>query len=349
MTDKKNIRHLNLTELKNLAVENGQAGFRGKQLFEWIWKKGAVNFDTMTDLPKDFRAVMSEKFDFTAMAIHSYEKSNDRSIKFLFRLHDGLIAEGVLIPSGGRNTICISSQAGCKLGCKFCATGFMGFKRDLDFTEIFDQVRLLNDECMDRYGKKVSNIVLMGMGEPLLNYAEVKKAIHMITSPESLGFSPQRITLSTAGIPEKLRKLADDGLKINLAVSLNAASDDKRSEIMPMNRKNPLPQLKEALVYFQSKTRDIITLEYILLRDFNDGHADVKAIREFTKGLKVKINLIEYNYIEESSYRKPTMNKINYFKSLLEENGYIVNVRNSKGRDISAACGQLAGKQFRGE
>ena len=347
MTGKINIRNYRLDELKEITQKYGQPEFRAKQLFEWLWKKDAPDFESMSDLPKDFRLKLTENFDIHAISIHTYEKSNDRSIKFLFKLSDGLLVEGVLIPAGHRNTICISSQAGCQLGCKFCATGFMGFSRNLDFTEIFDQVKLMNNECMERYGKKLSNIVLMGMGEPLINYAEVKKAVEMITNPDSLGFSPQRITMSTAGIPDKIRQMANDGLKINLAVSLNAATDEKRSEIMPLNKRFPLEVLKESLKYYQSKTREIITLEYIVLKEFNDGHADVRELQNFTKGLKVKINLIEYNYIEEGKYKKPTMNKINFFKSLLEENHFIVNVRNSKGRDISAACGQLAGKQFK--
>ena len=334
-----NIRSLSFEELKLTLKKSGQPAFRAKQLYEWIWKKCAVDFEAMSDLPKDLRTFLSEHFILDQLKILSSEKSNDKSLKYLFRLNDEKVIEGVLIPTLSRNTICISSQVGCKLGCKFCATGFMGLKRNLTFDEIFDQVALLNKECIDKYGKKISNIVMMGMGEPLLNYDEVIKAFRLITSPESLGFSPQRITLSTVGIPEKIKQLANDGIKINLAVSLNSGNNEKRNKIMPANKSFPLEALHDALRFYQEKTKDIITIEYILLKGFNDDLGDVKDLVKFLKGLRVKINLIEYNPVEKSSFKKASLQQLGYFKSLLENNHLIVNIRNSRGKIFQEPAG----------
>ena len=347
MTTLPTIRQLLLPELTFEFSKLGFAAFRARQVYDWIWRKGATTFEQMTDLPVKLRQQLTETFLFPFVSVKSVETASDRTRKYLFSLHDGKVIEGVLIPSIHRNTICISSQVGCQLACTFCATGQLGFSRNLTFDEIFDQVRILNDECMSLFGKKVTNIVLMGMGEPLLNYEEVMKALTMITKPDSLGFSPQRITISTAGIPDKIKQLGKEKLKYNLAVSLNAATDEKRNRIMPINRSQPLAKLYEAMKFYQKQTREIITLEYILLKGFNDTYSDVRALADFTKGLKVKLNLIEYNPVENVDFKRSSFNNLTYFKTLLEEYHFIVNIRNSRGKDISAACGQLAGKNVK--
>jgi 23S rRNA (adenine2503-C2)-methyltransferase len=347
MTIKPDIRKFTREELITIITDIHKPEFRARQLYEWIWKKGAVDFESMSDIPKNLRFFLSDEFSINPVVISSSERSRDRSIKYIFKLHDNQLVEGVLIPSNYRNTICISSQVGCQLACTFCATGLMGFRRNLTFDEIFDQVRLLNDECVEKYGKKISNIVFMGMGEPLLNYPEVSRAIQVLSTPESLGISPQRFTISTAGLPDQIKQIAKDGLKVNLALSLNSANDLKRNELMPVNKTYPLDKLHDALSFYQDKIKNIITLEYILIKGINDGFQDVKDIVKFTKGLRVKINLIEYNPIENTGFKRASLEQLNFFKGLLEEQNYIVNIRNSRGKDIAAACGQLATQRLK--
>ncbi len=339
----KDIRSLTQAELKEMIVESGEKAFRAKQIYEWLWKKHARSFDEMTNLSKELRNWLNENFEFPVVEIEREQASKDRTIKMVFRLSDDALVEGVLIPSGDRVTACISSQVGCKFNCDFCATGEMGFGRNLNAAEIVDQVAIIKQRAKEEYDLELSNIVLMGMGEPLLNYDEVMKAIHKITSPEGMEMSPQRITLSTVGIPKMIKKLADDGAKIQLAVSLHSANDKTRSKMMPVNRRNDLSQLKEALIYYNEKTGNRISFEYLLMRDINDSLEDAKALAEYCKSFPVKVNLIEYNSTD-SKYRKSTPDATDAFITFLKGRNMVVNLRRSRGEDIDAACGQLAGK-----
>jgi 23S rRNA (adenine2503-C2)-methyltransferase len=323
----------------------GEPAFRAKQVYEWIWKKAARSFDAMGNIPKTTREWLSEKFSLQIVTTAEAQYSSDRTIKSSFQLHDNNLVEGVLIPTRERVTACVSSQVGCSLTCSFCATGYMDRKRNLESFEIYDQVVLIRDQAQEKYGQALTNIVYMGMGEPLLNYANVLKSIEQITSPEGLGMSPRRITVSTAGIAKMIQKLGDDQVKFNLALSLHAANDTKRNQIMPINESNTLDVLKAALLYFFEKTGNEITLEYIVFNKFNDTIEDARELYEFAKGIPCKINLIEYNPIAQSSFVNAEADAIAKFSAFLESKRMIVNIRRSRGRDIDAACGQLAGKK----
>ncbi len=323
----------------------GEPAFRAKQVYEWIWKKAARSFDAMGNVPKTTREWLSEKFSLQIVTTAEAQYSSDRTIKSSFQLHDNNLVEGVLIPTRERVTACVSSQVGCSLTCSFCATGYMDRKRNLESFEIYDQVVLIRDQAQEKYGQALTNIVYMGMGEPLLNYANVLKSIEQITSPEGLGMSPRRITVSTAGIAKMIQKLGDDQVKFNLALSLHAANDTKRNQIMPINESNTLDVLKAALLYFFDKTGNEITLEYIVFNKFNDTLEDARELYEFAKGIPCKINLIEYNPIAQSSFVNAEADAIAKFSAYLESKRMIVNIRRSRGRDIDAACGQLAGKK----
>ena len=323
----------------------GEPAFRAKQVYEWIWKKAARSFDAMGNVPKKTREWLSEKFSLQIVTTAEAQISSDRTIKSSFQLHDKNLIEGVLIPTRERVTACVSSQVGCSLTCSFCATGYMDRKRNLESFEIYDQVVLIRDQAQEKYGQALTNIVYMGMGEPLLNYANVLKSIEQITSPEGLGMSPRRITVSTAGIAKMIQKLGDDQVKFNLALSLHAANDTKRNQIMPINESNTLDALKAALLYFFEKTGNEITLEYIVFNKFNDTLEDARELYEFAKGIPCKINLIEYNPIAQSSFVNAEADAIAKFSAYLESKRMIVNIRRSRGRDIDAACGQLAGKK----
>jgi len=317
----------------------GEPAFRAKQVYEWIWKKAARSFDAMGNIPKTTREWLSEKFSLQIVTTAEAQYSSDRTIKSSFQLHDNNLVEGVLIPTRERVTACVSSQVGCSLTCSFCATGYMDRKRNLESFEIYDQVVLIRDQAQEKYGQALTNIVYMGMGEPLLNYANVLKSIEQITSPEGLGMSLRRITVSTAGIAKMIQKLGDDQVKFNLALSLHAANDTKRNQIMPINESNTLDALKAALLYFFEKTGNEITLEYIVFNKFNDTLEDARELYEFAKGIPCKINLIEYNPIAQSSFVNAEADAIAKFSAYLESKRMIVNIRRSRGRDIDAACG----------
>jgi 23S rRNA (adenine2503-C2)-methyltransferase len=339
------IRNLSFEQLKAEMLAAGEPAFRAKQVYEWIWKKAARSFDAMGNIPKTTREWLSEKFSLQIVTTAEAQYSSDRTIKSSFQLHDNNLVEGVLIPTRERVTACVSSQVGCSLTCSFCATGYMDRKRNLESFEIYDQVVLIRDQAQEKYGQALTNIVYMGMGEPLLNYANVLKSIEQITSPEGLGMSPRRITVSTAGIAKMIQKLGDDQVKFNLALSLHAANDTKRNQIMPINESNTLDVLKAALLYFFDKTGNEITLEYIVFNKFNDTIEDARELYEFAKGIPCKINLIEYNPIAQSSFVNAEADAIAKFSAFLESKRMIVNIRRSRGRDIDAACGQLAGKK----
>ncbi len=298
----------------------------------------------MSNLSLKLREYLNTHFVINAVEIHELQVSSDRTIKCAMRLHDGYVVESVLIPQGERMTACISSQVGCSLTCKFCATGKLKRMRNLNADEIVDQVKLVRDTAMERYGQPLSNIVYMGMGEPLLNYAEVVRSIEMISSPDGLGMSPRRITVSTAGVAKMIKKLADDNLRVNLALSLHAANDEKRNSIMPINETNTLENLADALNYFVDKTGVRPTFEYIAFKEFNDSIKDAMELVAFCKQVKSKVNIIEYNAIDDGEFQQTTKERLKAFTDTLEKNGVICNVRRSRGKDIDAACGQLANK-----
>jgi len=341
----KNIRHLSLAEIENFFEELGEKKFRAKQVHEWLWQKGAMSFADMTNLSKNLRQLLGETFSFPSLTVDTTQLSADGTIKSRFRTWDGHMVEGVLIPTTARYTACVSSQIGCSLSCKFCATGYIDRKRNLEFDEIYDEVVLINQQCEKTHGKKLSNIVFMGMGEPLLNYKNVLRSIERITSPDGLAMSPRRITVSTAGVAKGIRQLGDDKVKFKLALSLHAANDLKRHEIMPINDTNNIKTLIDALNYFYKQTGNEITFEYILFKDFNDSLKDadelIKVYRQVPADL---INIIEYNPIDFARFQKPEDAKVQAFMQYLEKHRVNVRLRKSRGKDIDAACGQLANK-----
>lgn len=341
---KTDVRSLTLPQLQEHMVAAGEKAFRAKQVYEWLWKKSAHSFEQMTNLSKELRVWLTERYTINNVTIATQQKSNDGTIKNAFKLYDDNIIEGVLIPTTDRMTACVSSQVGCSLTCKFCATGYMDRKRNLNADEIYDQVVLIDKQARENYEIPLSNIVYMGMGEPLLNYANVMKSIERITFPDGLGMSPQRITVSTAGVAKMIKKMADDGARFNLALSLHAANDEKRNQIMPINESNNLEVLGEALAYWYEKTGSRVTFEYIVFNHFNDEIEDARELWQFSKKLPCKINLIEYNPISNADFLNADGDKIEKFKTFLENKGLIVNIRRSRGKDIDAACGQLANK-----
>ena len=342
--NKADIRQLSLDQLISQISELGEKPFRAKQVYEWLWKKSATNFDEMTNLSLSLRELLKNNYSIRNTIVSDEQKSADRTIKSGFKLYDDNIVEGVLIPTEKRMTACISSQVGCSLSCKFCATGFLERKRNLEAGEIYDQVVLINRQAEQNYGIPLSNIVLMGMGEPLLNYANVLKGVERLTAPDGLNIASKRITLSTAGIAKMIKKLADDQVKFNLALSLHAADDEKRNTIMPINETNSLEALKEALTYFYTQTKNKITLEYIAFKNFNLSLEDARNLVYFVGKLPCKINIIEYNPIDNAPFDRAGVEEIEAFTNFLERKGLIVNVRRSRGKDIDAACGQLANK-----
>lgn len=334
------IRHISEKQLVDFLESVGEKRFRKKQIYEWLWKKNVLTFEEMGNLSMKLIEKLKEQFTFLKTEIESEAISSDGTSKFIFRLHDGRAIEGVLIPTQSRVTACISSQVGCPLKCAFCATGTMGFIRNLHFSEILDQYALMNRRALELYEIPISNIVFMGMGEPLLNYDNVMQSINLLTSPEGNQLSPSRITLSTVGVVDGIIKMADDGFKPGLAVSVHIPDNLLRSEIMPINRKFPLPELQSALQYFYQKTGQRITIEYVLLQNINDSVKSAERLCAFCRPFPVKINLIEFNETKSRFSKSPRENMIR-FKEYLESKNLIVNVRQSRGKDIAAACGQL--------
>ncbi len=344
-TEQKNIRHLSLQELEQYFETLGEKKFRAKQVYEWLWQKHAHSFAEMTNLSKELRQTLGENFSLPALTVNATQYSADGTVKSSFKTHEGHLVEGVLIPTEKRTTACVSSQIGCSLSCRFCATGYIERKRNLTFDEIYDQVVMINQQCERIYGHKLTNIVFMGMGEPLLNYKNVLKAIEKITSPDGLGMSPKRITVSTAGVAKQIKQLGDDKVKFKLALSLHAANDLKRHEIMPINDTNNIRSLIDALNYFYKQTKNEITFEYILFKNFNDSLKDadelIKIYRQVPADL---INIIEYNPIDFAKFEKPDEKVVETFMSYLEKHKVNARLRRSRGKDIDAACGQLANK-----
>lgn len=340
------IKNFSKEELAQFVAEIGQPKYRANQLWDWIWKKQAISFDEMSNLPLDFRSQLEASFYMVSMTADVVQYSDDGTIKARFTLRDGNKIETVLIPvpEDSRFTVCVSCQVGCSLTCSFCATGKMKRVRNLEPAEIVDQVILVNKLCEQQFGSRITNIVYMGMGEPLLAYNNVLKSIDMISSPEGLGMSPKRITVSTAGIAKMIKKLADDDVKFNLALSLHAADDQKRNEIMPINEQNDLKSLMDALDYFYRKTRNRISYEYIALKGFNDTTQDAHKLNKLCHRFPVRVNIIEYNPIEEGGFEKADADTVDQFARIVREAGNMITVRRSRGKDIDAACGQLANK-----
>jgi 23S rRNA (adenine2503-C2)-methyltransferase len=343
--NKKDIRKLSLDDLKAWLVEQGEKAFRAKQVYEWIWKHSAQSFDEMNNVSLALRERLDQHFAINAVQVATKQLSNDGTIKSAFKLYDSNIVEGVLIPHDERKTACVSSQVGCSLTCKFCATGYMDRVRNLDAAEIYDQVVRINEQSMQQYGQPLTNIVYMGMGEPMLNYANVMKSIERITAHDGLGMAARRITVSTAGIAKMIKKMADDGVKANLALSLHAANDEKRNKIMPINETNSLEALTDALKHFHEVTGRKVTYEYIVFDNFNDTLQDAEELLRFTKIIPCKVNLIEYNPIENANFVNTNEARLEKFIYYLADRGVQVNVRRSRGKDIDAACGQLAVKE----
>jgi len=343
--EKKDIRALSKEQLREFFVANGDQPFRGNQVYEWLWSKSAHQFEDMTNISKETRAMLEAHFVINHIKVDQMQRSSDGTVKNAVRLHDGLVVESVLIPTEKRTTACVSSQVGCSLDCNFCATARLKRMRNLNADEIYDQIVAIDKESRLYHNHALSNIVFMGMGEPLMNYNNVMKAIDMVTSEEGLGMSPKRITLSTSGVPKMIKKLADDEVKFKLAVSLHSAIDEIRSRIMPFSANFPLADLRESLEYWYRKTGSKITYEYVVWKDINDNKPSIDALVKFCKYVPCKVNLIEYNPIDDGEFQQASEESINAYIKALEANDIVVKVRRSRGKDIDAACGQLANKE----
>ena len=342
--EKKDIRALTKEQLRNFFVAKGDNTFRGNQVYEWLWHKRAHTFEDMTNVSKETRAMLEANFVINHIKVDTMQRSEDGTVKNAVRLHDDLIVESVLIPTETRTTACVSSQVGCSLDCNFCATARLKRMRNLEPGEIYDQVAAIDNESRLYYDRPLSNIVFMGMGEPLMNYPNVMKAIDMITSIEGLGMSPKRITVSTSGIPKMIKKMADDEVKFKLAVSLHSAVEEIRNEIMPFTKNFPLTDLRESLEYWYRKTKSKVTYEYVVWKGINDDKKSIDALVKFCKYVPCKVNLIEYNPIDDGVFQQASNEAIEAYISALEKNNIVAKVRRSRGKDIDAACGQLANK-----
>ncbi|GGE37112.1 23S rRNA (adenine(2503)-C(2))-methyltransferase RlmN [Psychroflexus planctonicus] len=345
-SNKKDIRALTKAQLRDFFVNEGDKAFRGNQVYEWLWSKACYSFEDMTNLSKSTRELLENNFVINNVKVDHMQKSEDGTIKNAVKLHDGLTVESVLIPTFSRTTACVSSQVGCSLNCKFCATAQLKRMRNLNPDEIYDQVVAIDKESRMYNDMPLSNIVFMGMGEPLMNYNNVLKSIEKITSPEGLGMSPRRITVSTSGVPKMIKKLADDQVRFNLAVSLHSARQEVRTQIMPFTETFNLADLKESLIYWFQKTKKRVTYEYIVWDGINDTQADIDALIDFCRAIPCKVNIIEYNPIDsEEAFQQGSDIAVANYVTQLEKHGITVTVRHSRGKDIDAACGQLANKQ----
>lgn len=341
----KDIRSLSLEELRSFFKSHGESAFRGNQVYDWLWKKGAHDFVDMTNISLKTRDFLKEHFVINHIRVDKMQRSTDGTIKNAVKLHDGLTVESVMIPTDTRSTACVSSQVGCSLNCEFCATARLKRMRNLNPDEIFDQVVAIDQQSRLYNNRPLSNIVFMGMGEPLMNYNNVIKSIDKITSPDGLNMSPKRITVSTSGVPKMIKKLADEEPKFHLALSLHSAIDEKREKIMPFNKQFPLADIKESLKYWYDKTGSRVTYEYVVWKGINDTEEDVHELVKFCKLIPCKVNIIEYNSIDDPRFEQASKKAIDMYERQLEKNNIIVNVRRSRGKDIDAACGQLANKE----
>nr|BCX00244.1 MAG: putative dual-specificity RNA methyltransferase RlmN [Bacteroidota bacterium] len=344
----RNLNGLSLAELEALMRSWGEPAYRGRQLFQWIYQKQASDFEEMTNLPRRLRERLAAEAHLGRIHLEQLRQASDGTLKALFRLRDGRAVESVLIPDFDeegdprRLTVCVSSQVGCALGCAFCATGQMGFFRNLDPGEIVDQVAQLNRYAREHLGRPVTNVVYMGMGEPLQNYRNVLISAEILSSELGLAIANRRITVSTAGLARRIRQLADDGTRFKLALSLHAPDDEKRSRIMPINESNNLEVLREALQYYHAKLGRRITYEYILLRDFNDSELDARRLVQIARWVPAKVNLLWYNPVPGAPFARTSPERLERFVRILRDAHITVTVRRSRGEDIEAACGQLA-------
>ena len=338
------IRGLSEDQIIEFFEKKGFDSYRGRQVYEWIWRKSCYSFDEMTNISKDLRDVLDNHFVINHIQVDKIQKSFDGTIKNAVKLHDDHTVESVLIPTDDRTTACVSSQVGCSLDCKFCATSKLKRMRNLNPDEIYDQVVTINDQSLKYFNRPLSNIVYMGMGEPLMNYNNLIKSIEKISSDKGLNMSQKRIVVSTSGIPKMIKKLADENLKVNLALSLHSAIEETRNKIMPFSKKFSLDEIKDSLIYWYSKTKRKITFEYIVWKDINDSIEHIIALVNYCKSIPSKVNLIEYNSIGDQNFESANQNMINLYKDILEKNRITVTVRKSRGKDIDAACGQLANK-----
>ena len=345
--NKKDIRSLSLQELRDFFIKNSHQAFRGNQVFKWLWQKGIHEFEGMTNLSKSSRELLKEHFVINHTTINFQQKSEDGTIKNAVTLFDKLIVESVLIPTATRTTACVSSQVGCSLDCKFCATAKIKHMRNLNIDEIYDQVKAMDKQSRHYYGRPLSNIVFMGMGEPLMNYKNLIACIEKISRPDGLAISPSRITVSTSGIPKMIKKIADDGVKFRLAVSLHSARQSVREQLMPFAKKFPLKELAASIQYWYEKTSKPVTYEYIVWKNINDKKEDIDALIDFCKNTPCKVNLIEYNPVGENEFTQADNETISDYRYALEANRITVTFRRSRGNDIDAACGQLANKSIR--
>jgi len=343
-SEKTDIRKLSKEKLRDYFIAHGLDAFRGNQVYDWLWHKKVANFNEMTNVSKEIRTFLDENFTLHKAQVETLQQSEDGTIKNAVKLFDGLVVESVLIPTQTRTTACVSSQVGCSLDCLFCATAQLKRMRNLNPEEIYDQVALIDAQSKKYFDKPLSNIVFMGMGEPLMNYTNVLAAIEKITATDGLGMSPKRITLSTSGIPKMIKKIADDGVKFKLAVSLHSAIEEIRNKIMPFSVSFPLTELREALQYWYQKTKSKITFEYVVWKGINDDEASIKALVKFCKQVPCKVNIIEYNTIDSNDFQQAAPQIIEHYKHALEHHNIVVKVRKSRGKDIDAACGQLANK-----
>lgn len=343
---KRDIRRLKPEELEKFFIEHNDKSFRARQVQEWLWKKSAKDFDQMTNLSLTTRELLKEHFEMNPIRVDHMQKSKDGTIKNAVTLSDGLVVESVLIPTEDRITACVSSQVGCSLDCKFCATARLKRMRNLNADEIYDQVVAIREQSELFFNRPLTNIVFMGMGEPLLNYNNVISAIDKITSEKGLNMASKRITVSTVGIAKMIMKMADDDVKFNLAVSLHSAVNETRSSIMPINESNKLEELGAALKYWYKKTKREVTYEYVVWEGVNDKKEDVEALVKFCKLIPSKVNLIEYNTFDDVAFKQASSKAISMYQRMLDENGIIARIRKSRGKDIDAACGQLANKRL---
>jgi len=338
------IRSISLEKLNKFIEKNNFPLYRSNQIFNWINKSSVKSFDDMTNLPKSLIDLLKENFRLNFSQILSKQISIDSTMKFAIKLHDKLVVESVLIPSGDRVTACVSSQVGCSLDCEFCATSKLSRMRNLESYEIFDQIILLNEQSIENYSLPISNIVFMGMGEPLLNYNNVINSINLITGKEGIEISNKKITLSTSGISKMIHKMADDNVKFNLAISLHSAIESTRNEIMPFSKSFPLSQLIKSLEYWYEKTKRKVTFEYLIWKGINDNFEHIDALVKICKRVPSKVNLIEYNSIDDPRFLKADELWVDNYLKILKENKVSASIRRSRGKDIQAACGQLANK-----
>jgi len=345
VTERVDLLGLTREELEGFVQSLGERPFRGRQIMRWIYHHGVKDFVSMSDLPRSFRRRLAERALIPSLKVIAEELSRDGTRKFLLELHDGHCIESVLIPEADRLTLCLSTQVGCSMGCRFCVTAAQGLARDLTASEIVGQVMAVRERLPSKV--RITNLVLMGMGEPLANYEQVVKAIRIIQDDLGLNFSARRVTLSTVGLLPELERLFTDGVRCRLAISLNASDQETRARLMPISRKYPLEELLELCRRLPLPPRERITFEYVLIDGVNASREDALRLAEVLRGIRCKVNLIPLNEAPELPFRAPRPEEVLEFQEVLLQRGYTALLRESRGADISAACGQLRGRLLR--